>query len=180
MTSLSFKHPGAYFCTVPRKRLFAVVLLWITVIAYYLVIYNFSARTSAASTKESNVIVEKVVKAVAGVKKDSTDHNLFSKVEFSVRKLAHFTNFYIFGFLCIMLAAFLDNRALSYAAVISALLCGMAGAALDEWHQFYVPGRSAEIRDVCVDFAGISVGCLSYAALLAARFGVKSFGETVF
>lgn len=180
MTSLNFKRHEVLCTATARRRLFAIMLLLTMTVAYYLVIYAFSARTSTYSTKESNIIVKKVVKAVESVKKSGADRKLFTDVEFVVRKLAHFTNFFIFGFLCIMLASAVGNRKLSYAAVVSALLCGLAGAALDEWHQLYVPGRSAEIRDVCVDFAGISTGCLCYTALLAARLGFENFWEAIF
>ena len=37
-------------------------------------------------------------------------------------------------------------------------LCGTLYAMTDEFHQLFVPGRSGEIRDVCLDSAGVLVG----------------------
>ena len=150
-----------------RRRLFAIILLWTMVIGYYCIICAFSERSAAESTKESNVIVEKVVKVVKTVRKtEGENHKIFSEVEFAVRKMAHFLNFFIFGFLCIMLSAVLCGKRITARGAAAALICGLLGAAIDEWHQFYVPGRSAEVRDVCVDFAGVSIGCLTFVAAL--------------
>ena len=38
-------------------------------------------------------------------------------------------------------------------------------AATDELHQWFVPGRSCEVRDVCVDGAGALIGCLAAAEI---------------
>ena len=40
--------------------------------------------------------------------------------------------------------------------------CGAATAAVyaatDEFHQYFIPGRSAEVMDVCIDTLGASIG----------------------
>jgi VanZ family protein len=38
------------------------------------------------------------------------------------------------------------------------LLICLLTSIFDEFHQLYVPGRSAEIRDVLIDLAGSAVG----------------------
>ena len=38
-------------------------------------------------------------------------------------------------------------------------------AATDEFHQWFVPGRSCEVRDVCVDGTGALIGCLAAAGI---------------
>ncbi len=182
MESYYYKPHNSLRKAAQGRRLSAIILLWIMVIGYYCVICAFSGRPAAESTKESNVIVEKVVKVVKTVRKtEGENHKIFSEVEFAVRKMAHFLNFYIFGFLCIMLSAVLCGNRIAARGAAAALICGLLGAAIDEWHQFYVPGRSAEVRDVCVDFAGVSIGCLTFVAALhfAPRKGNAKSGKAM-
>lgn len=42
--------------------------------------------------------------------------------------------------------------------VSAAFVMGALYAASDEYHQTFVPGRSGEIRDVCIDSMGVAVG----------------------
>ena len=43
----------------------------------------------------------------------------------------------------------------------AAWITAVCYAATDELHQWFVPGRSCEFRDVCVDGAGALIGCLA-------------------
>jgi VanZ family protein len=76
----------------------------------------------------------------------------------SIRKLAHVTEYAIL--FC------LTRRALAGAAGAAwkALAMSIAYAALDEWHQAYVPGRSATLSDVLVDAGGCCLGWLAWMA----------------
>jgi len=56
------------------------------------------------------------------------------------------------------------NILVSPAAI--AFVIAVAYAGTDEWHQSYVPGRSASVSDVAVDACGVALGAI---ALLAAR-----------
>jgi hypothetical protein len=42
-------------------------------------------------------------------------------------------------------------------ATLVAIVLAVAWAALDEWHQTFVPGRGGTVRDVCIDVAGIAI-----------------------
>ncbi len=66
----------------------------------------------------------------------------------ALRKLAHFTEFAVLG---VLLAQCL-RRGFARPA-LAAVLCAMA----DETIQLFVPGRSGEVRDVWIDFAGAAV-----------------------
>ena len=41
---------------------------------------------------------------------------------------------------------------------LAALLTAAVYAATDEFHQYFIPGRSAEVMDVCIDTLGASIG----------------------
>ena len=50
----------------------------------------------------------------------------------------------------------------------SMLICWCAGtayAASDELHQLFVPGRSCQFRDVCIDSAGVLAGVLVFSLI---------------
>ena len=68
--------------------------------------------------------------------------------QFAIRKLAHFSEFALLGFLTFALIKWK-----------SVLVCGLY-AATDEIHQCFVLGRSCEFRDWCIDFCGVMFGVL--------------------
>lgn len=131
---------------------------------HYSVIYRFSAATAAESTVQSDSVVSRVIKAATVLFGISADSTALWNTEFVVRKLAHFTIFFILGFLLTMLSQ-TDKRVSLRKCAARALLCGLFGAAFDEWHQCFVPGRSAEVRDVCIDFLGVLTGCTVFCAM---------------
>lgn len=66
-----------------------------------------------------------------------------------VRKLAHFTEFFLLG--CLLTGFFAQPpKGSVLAPVLAGLLCAM----MDETIQLYVPGRSGQITDVWLDAAG--------------------------
>ncbi len=70
-----------------------------------------------------------------------------------VRKLAHLTEYGVLGLL--WFRALGRDRAITLSAVaaVSLLIC-VAWAALDEWHQSFVPSRTASVVDVAIDSSG--------------------------
>ncbi len=49
-------------------------------------------------------------------------------------------------------------------AAITLVLCAVAGG-LDEWHQYFVPGRVADPVDWILDLSGALAGCLFFLAM---------------
>ncbi|MEF2639337.1 MAG: VanZ family protein, partial [Lachnospiraceae bacterium] len=43
---------------------------------------------------------------------------------------------------------------------------GVLYAASDEFHQLFVPGRSGQVRDVCIDSSGVMIGILLLTLVL--------------
>jgi len=75
--------------------------------------------------------------------------------DFILRKLAHMAEF---GILCLLLwRAVRQHMVRDKLALVAAGLLALAYAASDEFHQGYVPGRTASIRDVLIDLAGIFI-----------------------
>ena len=142
-------------------------------------IFVQSALPSDLSQQESGVIVSFLSNFLW------TDSELLS---FVVRKCAHFAEYTLLGWsLALTVADYLErlretrrdvpsggqpggsNRAkpgdLRGAQIIAPWLIGTAYAVTDEIHQYFVPGRSCEVRDVVIDSCGVLVGALIVAKL---------------
>lgn len=84
-------------------------------------------------------------------------------IHFYVRKLAHFTEYFV---LCLLFYRvnslyFPDKRALIFSWFLAVFYaCG------DEWHQSFVPGRGAAISDVGIDASGAALAALVLAYFL--------------
>lgn len=85
------------------------------------------------------------------------------ELEHLVRKLAHFAEFFILGALVLAtLAAFglLTEQAAKRGAFALAALAGLPAALCDETLQLASPGRSAQLSDVWLDWAGFLCGLI--------------------
>lgn len=81
---------------------------------------------------------------------------------FVIRKLAHFTIYTLLGF-CVYRSF---KEPCSIRAFGIAILFCFLYACTDEFHQFFIAGRSAQFRDVLIDTCGAFVGqCLSYISM---------------
>ena len=72
----------------------------------------------------------------------------------------HFVVFFLFSFF--LLAAIKGNKKLKVSYLITALILSVIYAISDEFHQSFVPGRDASIRDILTDSAGIILSLLTY------------------
>jgi VanZ family protein len=77
--------------------------------------------------------------------------------EVVLRKLAHVTEYLILTLLLVRAL----RRAGAAPAVPIAILAALVYASSDEWHQSFVPGRTATPRDVAIDAAGIALAALA-------------------
>lgn len=83
-------------------------------------------------------------------------------MHFFIRKCAHFTEYFILSLLLLRgMRAGGRGRPLTWAA--TAILLVAAYASLDEFHQSFVPGRTAAVRDVLIDTVGGAAAQLAAA-----------------
>ena len=78
-----------------------------------------------------------------------------SQIHKLVRKLAHFTLYFVLG----SGLRGLLNYQRRVPCVPATILIGMLYAALDEFHQYFTRGRSASVIDVAIDTSGVIAGC---------------------
>jgi VanZ family protein len=82
-----------------------------------------------------------------------------AEIHFLIRKSAHFTEYFILSLLILRgIRAGRKETHLVWAAI--ALLAVACYAALDEFHQSFVPGRTAAVTDVMIDTTGGAVAQL--------------------
>lgn len=84
----------------------------------------------------------------------SHDENLFLKFQFIVRKLAHFTEYAILALLSARFFLMSKSGRVREAWFYGAVALVMSYALLDEFHQSFVPVRTASIRDSMIDIVG--------------------------
>lgn len=72
---------------------------------------------------------------------------------FLIRKLAHFSEFAILGFLLSWNGKLRQVKSMSFP-----VLLGLLAAMTDETIQRFVPGRGSMVTDVWIDFSGVLVG----------------------
>ena len=129
----------------------AIFLLFV-----FIVIFSLSAQNGQESSKLSDGFIDRMLSILL---KDLSIENkaiIIEKISFGIRKLAHFTLYFIVGSDAIML---LKTYKLKNKEQVSiALMIGVVFAVFDEIHQMFVGGRSGEIRDVCIDSCGAAFG----------------------
>ena len=81
-----------------------------------------------------------------------------------VRKLAHFCEYTLEGFLLMLCMRVYSRHPLRHITV--PMLGGVLTALTDETIQLFVPGRSSQVTDVWIDFSGVMTGLIVGLILL--------------
>ena len=123
-------------------------------------IFAFSAQPSEDSYQLSSYFVAIYAKIVENLPflPHSIQATLITKAGYYVRKLAHFIIYAGLG--AITLVALGQTKLKKNAGLSVTLGICMLYAITDEWHQYYVAGRSARFVDVLIDTFGALIGCL--------------------
>ena len=136
------------------KRVLFLILL---AIAFY-VIYNFSAQNGEMSGSLSQKVTEFIVKIVSKIKTMdyATKLHWIEKLHPIIRKLAHFGVYTVVGFSIMGFMCTFDIK--NIFKVLISFGVGVTYAISDEVHQYFIPGRSARVFDVCIDSLGVLTG----------------------
>lgn len=123
-------------------------------------IFCFSAQDASESDKTSDSFTVKVLSTVSSKFNDLDEEKQAEVVDslaFPVRKAAHFSIYFVLGIFSALTFISVKRIKFYYNSLFAFLLCALYSVS-DEIHQYFVKGRSCEIRDVLID---------SGAALLA-------------
>lgn len=121
------------------------IILIILLIIWMITVYCFSNQQGESSGNTSGKFIKTILKVFS---KDISKEQI-QKLQLPIRKLAHFTIYAIGGILAILLLN-QYNIPLIQKLIYSQLIIS-AYAALDEFHQSFIPGRTASIWDVLID-----------------------------
>ena len=136
------------------------IILIILLLLQMWIIFGFSnqdGETSGSISRKITEIITKNINSIQNLPKDEKEIKL-KKIEYVVRKLAHFSIYTVIGFL---LMSWMSTYKLKQRnrITISAVI-GLLYAISDEIHQAFIPGRGPKIGDVGIDFSGVVVGML--------------------
>lgn len=119
-------------------------------------IFCMSAQNASESTETSNAVIIFLAKLfVRGFNEMSNleQIEIIASLQFIVRKGAHFSIYALLGGCSYLSVVTYKKIPFFVRSGISATVC-LLYAISDEIHQYFVPGRSCEVRDVCIDFCG--------------------------
>ena len=141
-----------------KEKIITIILI----IAWMTLVFYFSNQVSEDSSKLSGEITQLILNFFHLL--DGSTHEQQLAIETAIRKLAHYS-IYILGGILILLHVNLYNFTTNKKVIITWLI-GTAYAVTDEVHQLFIPGRSCEIRDVCIDSLGVITGIIILLIIL--------------
>ena len=150
------------------KKIFTLMaILWMAAIFF------FSSRNADESTAQSNragMLAGHLFVRGFDSWTEQEQLDFARKIDHPVRKTAHASEYALLGMLLFGAMTGTRRRRMCYAWL--AIACY---AATDEFHQLFVPGRSGQFTDVCIDSGGAVVGILAAAgiSLLISRIRVR-------
>ena len=126
-------------------------------VCWMIVIFLFSSQNGEKSSNLSHGFLERLMRFF-GIDSGGLMAETLQAVNHFIRKTAHF-------FIYMILSVLVGNALLAtpwktrYQILITIFFCALY-AASDEFHQYFVPGRGAGARDVCIDTLGVLLGCM--------------------
>lgn len=118
------------------------------------------ASSDLFSSKHSGDWISEIILRVVGHPLPPRQFNL---IHFLIRKSAHLTEYFILG--ALLFRAARSGRGEWWRRwALTAVALAASVAAIDEWHQLFVPSRTGTAWDVVIDVTGAA------AAQLVARF----------
>ncbi len=154
--SYTYVTKGIKFIMIKNKRKLLLYLLIVP--AYLIVIYLFSHQTGYTSNEISEGMIRRVVGKLFSLTGNELTGSVLDSLNLIFRKLLHFTEYMILAMLfysmlkCVSLSI---NRRLTF-SILPAVLY----SASDEFHQLFVPNRTAKFTDILIDSSGVIVGAL--------------------
>lgn len=133
-----------------RKKL-QKFLAWLALLVWMGVIFYFSHQSGDTSMQLSDGILD----SFKSLFQNFLDYHTLSYI---VRKIAHFTEYFILGLLIYHLVK--QYRVISKTEIIWMILFCVIYAMSDEFHQVFIGGRSPKVFDVIIDSLGSSLSIL--------------------
>lgn len=142
-----------------KINILRIILIMLLLSTFY-IIFGFSSQNG----EQSGRISEKITEAI--LEKSNKYNNLeeeekeiiLHKVEFIIRKMAHFSIYTVVGLLLMALLSTYNIK--NKCGIVVTIIIGILYAMSDEFHQSFSPGRTPKITDVCIDTLGVILGAV--------------------
>ncbi len=131
------------------KRVIYVVLI----ILWMIIVFGFSGQNGEESSNLSSIITDKIAEIFFKNVSETELEQLMANIGFIVRKLAHFSLYFVGGFLIFGFINTFNIRLKN--KIILTIIFGFLYAISDELHQTFVEGRAGQFRDVLIDTSGV-------------------------
>ena len=156
-------------------RLYVTIacILALLVILNMTVIFRFSAESKEESGSRSagiTALLLPILHPEYDTLSEADQRAAMEQTHHLVRKLAHFLEYALLGFLSAALLLYLNHRVLRgrgwlWATWVAPPLFCLVYAISDEIHQIF-SGRGPAVKDVLIDLAGAIAGCLLMHAIV--------------
>ncbi len=143
--------------TMNKKKL----LKWIILIIWLGVIFAFSHQAN------SGEITKNIIADTIEIKVEQKTESTLDIINYVIRKSAHISEYIILTIVIFSLASEYTKN--NKKIIIYGLIGCLIFASLDEFHQYFIPGRSALVTDVLIDFIGAIVALILYKLLLKSK-----------
>lgn len=141
-----------------KSRIFLLLAIAVTIF-----IFTSSMQTAEVSSNASGRLLTLINKLLSGTSVTLTHRTL--------RKLAHFAEFFAQGFF-LSLAALFSLKGMKK-HIVNIAFAGLLTACTDELIQTFFDGRSAQIRDIFIDFSGTVTAIILTFLLTIIIRGIK-------
>ena len=134
---------------------YKIIFKWSLVVLWMIIIFCFSNQRSYESDNSSHSVVKVIVKFTNKVHLTNYSvndiDNLYSSLNKPIRKLAHFSEYFILALLLFNAMGF-SNKNILYVI----LICFVYSLS-DEVHQLFIDGRDGNFIDTLIDTSGAFV-----------------------
>ena len=139
------------------KKIIKILL----VVIWMGVIFSFSSDNKNASDNKSSSVIITIYHFFSDKELTKLEEKqIIEKYAYPIRKIAHFTEYFILGLLVISLIS--EYTIINKKAIIIGIIICLLYAISDELHQLFTSGRSARVFDVLVDTSGSTTSILIY------------------
>lgn len=125
------------------------LVLWMALI------FAFSNQKDVDSSKISDSFIDRTVVKIYKIFNENItkekENEIIEKYTYPIRKFAHYTLYFILGILSFLVV---KDYSINKKLIIYSLLICFLYACSDEFHQLFIIGRSASIKDVIIDTFG--------------------------
>lgn len=135
------------------------IILFILILVWMCIIFNFSAQDSNESLNTSNEVIIKTAEVIKKEKLTEPEKkSLIKKFIVPVRKSAHFFLYFVLGILVFLFVS--EYIRTQKKTILLTVIACFIYACTDEIHQLFSDGRTARILDVIIDTSGAFISSI--------------------